>query len=212
MAHVTLSHTLTNGTPEDASQVQENFIDITDQVNGSLDYTNLSESAAIKGTQLSTTYKIPTDRLAADCVTKDILKDDATAGAADAAVNSSAHIKDGIVTKAKISGKLAMAQLDVSVQEVSFTISGLNSGSTLVATTIYRETASSKYNARVYAYVQNFSAGVLFSSAGGVTVNPTVDIPVATMALIDLYLADLVWSDAANTLTGKVVFVSAALT
>lgn len=207
MAHVTLSHTLTNGTPEDASQVQENFIDITDQVNGNLDYTNLSESAAIKGTQLSTTYKIPTDRLAADCVTKDILKDDVTSGAPDAAVNSSAHIKDGIVTKAKISGKLSLAQMDVSVTTVTGDSATQLYGQ-LGGIVPFLYSDGTNYHVKLLVTTWTYSAGTMFFSQDTSIISFGSSVPVAGKTVLGIHLSACSWSivNKKATVTANIVW------
>ena len=211
MAHVTLSHTLTNGTPADASEVQENFIDITDQVNGNLDYTNLSESAAIKGTQLSTTYRIPTDRIADKAVDKDKLKDDTDPGSPLAAVNSSAHIKDGIVTKAKISGKLSLAQL-----EITRTVTAFNWGAYPAAVdgfpslTPFVVTSGGVFVVKMTGIMHQSGATPLAQQTVQTIV--TTAISAATSVVLGVYLEEVSYSDVTERLTGNVVLVTATLT
>jgi len=54
MSTITLSHDLQNGTTADADEVMENFNDIINECNGSLDGDNISSSAALSIASLTT--------------------------------------------------------------------------------------------------------------------------------------------------------------
>lgn len=71
---------------------------------GGITNADVSAAAGIYGTKLSNVpgTRIPFDRIEDDAVDKDKLKDDSAPGAPAAAVNNSNHIKDGIITSAKL--------------------------------------------------------------------------------------------------------------
>lgn len=211
MPNINQPNALANGTPADGSEVYENIQTVVDLVNGSLDADNVSPTAALPGTVISTTSPIPTNRIADDAVDKDKLKDDATPGSPLAAVNTSNHIKDGIVTKAKVSGTLSLAQIDILVQTVAFSLGSLTSGDNFVSASVWTEVSGANYIAKVRGFVESFSAGTLFWSAQTGTVTPGTAIPTASRAILAVYLTNVVWDNAANTLTGNVNFVSIGL-
>lgn len=90
------------GGPIVASDVHSHSDAILAALNGGVDSANLSANPNFPGTCISTSSPIPTNRIADDAVDKDKLKDDATAGSPNAAVNTANHIKDGIITPAKL--------------------------------------------------------------------------------------------------------------
>jgi len=55
MANITLTNTLTNGATADADEVMENFNDIVNEVNGSLDNTNIATDASIAVSKINST-------------------------------------------------------------------------------------------------------------------------------------------------------------
>jgi hypothetical protein len=64
MGNITLTNTFVNATVADADEVNDNFTDITDVVNGSLDETNLSSTMALTVTTLTASTSISTDTIA----------------------------------------------------------------------------------------------------------------------------------------------------
>jgi len=60
MSLITLTNELTNGTTADADKVMDNFEDITNVVNGSLDEDNISSSTALTVASLTSTGQITT--------------------------------------------------------------------------------------------------------------------------------------------------------
>lgn len=123
-----------------ASEVNANFQAVaakfTEGAGGIAD-GDISTAAAIKGTKLSNVAgnRVPTDRLEDDAVDKDKLRDDATAGAPNAAVNSAAHIKDGIITKAKVlAATLTKAQMQVTEVTQAFSVSTLAANTARIVT------------------------------------------------------------------------------
>lgn len=220
MAHVTKPFSFANGDLIDAVKFESIHDIIYNEFNGNIDNSNIKSLAAIEGTKIASAPNgIGTSQLNDDSVTSAKLKDSASVDG-DRAVTTD-HIRDGAITSDKLAtdsvtqvkiadGILALDKLKNLVQEtVAFTISGLTSGSTFVAATLWVEVSGSNYIAKVSGYVQSFSAGVLFWSTGSTTVTPTTAIPTASKKLISVYLTNLVWSDAANTITGNVVFLSA---
>ena len=90
-----------------ASEVNANFQAVANKFtegSGGINNSDISANAGIYGTKLSNTAgnRIPTDRVEDDAIDKDKLKDDASAGSPNAAVNTALHIKDRIITAVKL--------------------------------------------------------------------------------------------------------------
>lgn len=109
-----------------ASEVNANFAAISAKFTegpGGISDSDVSATAGIKGGKLS---GVPGNRLTQaqledDAVESRTLRDDPTAGSPSAAVGSADHIKDGIITNAKMlnstlkSGKLALASVVITI-------------------------------------------------------------------------------------------------
>jgi len=131
---VTIPFTFIGGTGNKAraNEVNANFQAIaakfTEGVGGIAD-ADIYTGAGIRGSKLSSVpgNRITQAQMDDDAVDLRVLKDDATAGAPNAAVNTAAHIKDAIITNAKLvdstikKGKLNLASTTVL-------ITGLTSG------------------------------------------------------------------------------------
>lgn len=126
---VSIPFSFTAGTKARASEVNQNFQAVaakfTEGAGGIAD-ADISTTAGIKGSKLSSVAgnRITQAQLEDDAVDLRVLKDDATGGSPNAAVNSANHIKDGIITNAKIlAGTLKRGALNIS--SVSFTVPAL---------------------------------------------------------------------------------------
>jgi hypothetical protein len=87
-----------------AEDVNTNFDRIAGRFNAGILDEDVSPTAAIKGYKLSSAAgdRVPETRLENNAVSARVLQEDVTAGAALAAVARASHIKDGIITNAKI--------------------------------------------------------------------------------------------------------------
>ncbi len=96
--------TFVAGQPALAEDVNDNFDAIAGKFNGGIADSDISDIAKIKGYKLSSASgeQVPEDRLANNAVSARVLQSDATAGAPLAAVATANHIKDGIITAAKL--------------------------------------------------------------------------------------------------------------
>jgi len=205
------------------SDVLANDEAIRSVVNGALADDNISPSANIKGSKLSSTpgERIPTDRIEDDSVTDAKLRDAALD--ADDALRSvtGAHIRNLTITKNKLSTsvgqRVTLAQMDMTVQEVSFTVSLPDSSLIdLWSATVVRDTSGANYQAFVDVVGSAFGlldvtlgVSARFGGSRSAAVVPGTAIPTATSNLIGLYLADVVISGT-GVVSGKVVFVSIA--
>lgn len=95
------------GNKAKASEINANFQAIANKFSegaGGISDSDISSSAGIKGTKLTNVAgnRIPTDRIEDKAITFDKLKDDTGAGSPNAAVNTAAHVKDGILTTGKL--------------------------------------------------------------------------------------------------------------
>lgn len=111
-----------------ASEVNANFQAVaakfTEGAGGIAD-GDISAVAGIKGTKISNVAgnRIPTDRIEDDAIDQTKLRDDATAGSPNAAVNTANHIRDGIITALKIlAGSLSGQQLKVTTVTQAFSV------------------------------------------------------------------------------------------
>jgi hypothetical protein len=146
---VVIPYTFVGGTGNKAkaSEVNANFTAIASKFTegaGGIADGDISSTAGIKGSKLSQVAgnRITALQLEDDAVDLRVLKDDATAGAPNAAVNTSAHIKDGVVTGAKLAdatitkGKLKFASVLTTMPLL--TVDGeLNVDTTLLSTTAF---------------------------------------------------------------------------
>jgi len=130
-----------------ASEVNANFAAIAAKFtegSGGISDGDISATAGIKASKLSSIAgnRITQAQLEDDAVDLRVLKDDATAGAPNAAVNTSAHIKDGIVTGAKIAAatiakdRLKLSSVVVAIPAVGAT-TVTNFDTTLIASTAF---------------------------------------------------------------------------
>lgn len=200
---------LANGTPADGSEVYENIQTAVDLLNGNVDADNVSPTAALPGTVISTTSPIPTNRIADDAVTADKLKDDAT-GAAGAVTTD--HIRSLAVTKAKVAAStLTLAQTDIQRQAVAFTLdAGVAASHSMLAASVSLETSGgTKYVASVML-AEKQSAVDSTTVYTAQTVTPGTDILIASRTVLAVYLSDLTYTAATRVLAGNVVFISVA--
>jgi hypothetical protein len=95
-----------------AEDVNANFDAIAGRFNGGILDQDISDGAAIKGYKLSSASgeQVPESRLGNNAVSARVLQSDLLTGAPSAAVGTAAHIKDGIITAAKLA-PLAFASL-----------------------------------------------------------------------------------------------------
>src|SRR5258705_10692293 len=116
-----------------ASEVNANFLALKAKFtegSGGIGDEDISATAGIKASRLPSVggTRVTATKLEADAVDLRVLKADATAGAPNAAVNTAAHIKDGIITPAKIvAGSLAKDRLKVAAVG-PFVIAALSEG------------------------------------------------------------------------------------
>lgn len=202
MGLVTLPNALTDGTTARGSEVYANDAAIRNVVNGNIDDSNISVTAAIDARKLSTVagHLVDAARIEDDAVTADKLRDDASVDANRSVTTN--HVRDGAITKAKVSttSKLALSNLDITVQEVSFSISISPGVAASVSSTddeftgfsLIRFTSGGNYNFRVTASNQDVATITATGCLGYVTVTPTTNIPVASSTVISAYVADLV--------------------
>lgn len=188
------------GNKAKASEVNGNFAAVaakfTEGAGGIAD-GDVSTAAAIKGSKLSSVAgnRVTAAQLEDDAVDLRVLKDDASGGAPNAAVNTAAHIKDGIITNAKMvaatlkNGSIAKASVDVTIPSLaagaaiavdttltpsSALILGMHAlvvgaagpPGSLVQYELFLDTSGSKY----YLYAVNINIGGPASSVLGVRV------------------------------------------
>lgn len=119
---VSIPFSFTAGTKARASEVNQDFQAVAAKFTegaGGIGDSDISTTAGIKGSKLSSVAgnRITQAQMDDDAVDLRILKDDATAGSPNAAVNNTNHIKDAIVTNAKLvdatikKGKLNLASV-----------------------------------------------------------------------------------------------------
>lgn len=112
-----------------ANKVNENFTAIANKFTegpGGIADSDISATAAIRGTKISNIpgNRLPGDRIEDDAIGATQLKDDVTAGSPNAAVQTAAHIKDAIITAAKlVAGTVAKDRMKVT--EVTQVITNL---------------------------------------------------------------------------------------
>lgn len=104
---VVIPYTFVAGNKAKASEVNANFAAVAAKFTegaGGIKDEDISSGAGIRRTKLSTVAgsRITEAQMEDDAVDSRVLKDDATAGSPNAAVGTSDHIKDGIITNAKI--------------------------------------------------------------------------------------------------------------
>jgi hypothetical protein len=113
-----------------ASEVNTNFQAVSAKFTegaGGIADGDISTAAGIKGSKISSVAgsRISNAQLEDDAVDLRVLKDDATAGSPNAAVNTSNHIKDGIIIDSKIVAgglkkvSLALASVLVAMPAIS---------------------------------------------------------------------------------------------
>lgn len=123
---VVIPNTFAATTVARASEVNANFQALAAKFTegaGGIKDEDISTAAGIKRTKLSTVVgnRITEAQLEDDAVDLRVLKDDATPGAPNAAVNNANHIKDAIITNAKMvagtlkKGSLALASVLVAI-------------------------------------------------------------------------------------------------
>ena len=210
---VSLPFTLVAKTKAKASEVMANLLALSAKFTtgaGGIVDADCSTTMDFDANKLSSSAnkRIVAAKFEDDAVDLRALKDDATAGSPLAAVNTKFHIKDRIIPKTKLSiaagEKISFAELDMLVEEVSFSI-GISFIS-FVSATVHRTTSGANYQALVH--VMTTSGGSWSVSAGNVV--PTTPIPIATRKLIALYFIDIAIVGA--NCTGKLAFVSMPLT
>lgn len=121
-----------------ASDVNANFSALAAKFTegaGGIANADISSTAGIKAIKLSTTPgdRITQAQLDDDAVDQRVLRDDITAGAPNAAVNTAAHIKDAIITNLKIvPGAIAADRLKITevTQAFSFPATGTGNSET----------------------------------------------------------------------------------
>ena len=112
-----------------AAEVNANFLAVASKFTegvGGISDADCSIAMGLKGSKLSNVpgNRVPTDRIEDDAIDKNKLRDDATAGAPNAAVNTAEHIKDRIVTGSKVVIRtLSRAELKATVS--SYVMSGV---------------------------------------------------------------------------------------
>lgn len=151
-----------------AAEVNANFNAIASKFTegaGGISDGDISSTAGIKGSKLSAVAgnRVAAAQLEDDAVDLRALKDDATSGSPNAAVNTAQHIKDGIITGAKLvagtitdalfaagtikKGSLNLASVVVSVGSVgagavATVATGLNSATAFPVAIVAEDTAS----------------------------------------------------------------------
>lgn len=90
-----------------ASQVNANFLAVAAKFTegaGGISDADTAANAGFKGTKMSNIpgLRIPSDRIEDDAIGADQLRDDGTSGSPNAAVNTAAHVKDGIIPSNKL--------------------------------------------------------------------------------------------------------------
>lgn len=197
------------------SQVKAND-DAIVQVVHNLDYQNIKPGANLQGTVISSTpgSRIPTDRIEDDAITADKLKDDSSAGSPLAAVATAHHIKDGIITKAKmLAGTLTLAQMDILVQStaVSFTLSNTFTGSGGVGTGIPShsvERATSGANYVFYVRAWGVNGAGLGRYGISAALSPGTAISTATYIVLAAYLDTVAYNTGTSGFTANLITVA----
>jgi len=123
---LSITYNFSAATKARASEVNQNFQDVAAKFNegaGGISDGDISTTAGIRAIKLSTVAgnRITQAQMDDDAVDLRVLKDDATSGSPNAAVNTSDHIKDAIITNAKLvdgtlkKGKVALASVVVTI-------------------------------------------------------------------------------------------------
>lgn len=104
---VTIPYSFVGGTKARAAEVNSDFQAIAAKFTegaGGIGDADISTTAGIKGSKLSSVpgNRITQAQMDDDAVDSRVLKDDGTAGSPNAAVGSANHIKDAIITNAKL--------------------------------------------------------------------------------------------------------------
>ena len=122
---LTLPFQITSGTLADATQVQANFNALAGKFSAAIVDADISPSAAINGTKISTSpgSRLPTAGLEDAAITAAKLAFDNNPGAPLAAINNPNQIKDGTITSAKI---LAASLLNGSAKLTTYVSATLN--------------------------------------------------------------------------------------
>lgn len=180
-----------------------------------IDYQNLAAKPNFPGTCISPTAgeRLPTDRIEDGAVTGVKLQSDPSIGSALGAIGSSDHIKDGIITKAKMAfGALTGTQLQVDVQTISFNITSWTTFTDpneinypIVSASVDRYTVSGNYNfnARVHWRHSNI---YYMGSANSFALSPA--LPAASTIILGAYLSDIAIVPLSTTFGGSLVVLS----
>jgi hypothetical protein len=129
---LSIPNTFTGGTKARANEVNANFSAVAAKFTegaGGISDVDIAAGAGIKASKLSSVagQRVTATQLEDDAVDSRILKDDPGAGSPNAAVSLAAHIKDGIITGAKlVAATIAKDKLKLS--SVVVTIAVLNTG------------------------------------------------------------------------------------
>lgn len=211
---------------------------------GGIKDADISTSADLNANKLSTTAgkRINALRFEPDAVDKDALKDDATAGSPNAAVNTPDHLKDGIVTTAKLDTTAgAQAVVTAAIRDLAVTKGKLatapGSRATYAQLEMLVETTSVDFdisitgvgnsanwalqswlivngaNWNVRLHAFGLSASLAVAAMATVDVAPTTALPTASRH-VWYELKDVVASNSGGTthVKGRVVFFSLATT
>jgi hypothetical protein len=161
-----IPNTFVAGSKARASEVNANFTAVSAKFTegaGGISDGDVSSAAGIKNTKLSTVSgnRITQAQLEDDAVDLRVLRDDATAGSPNAAVNTADHIKDGIITKAKLTttagSRITKAQTEIVVQTQLVTFSGLVTGVAQVFSVTPTPAISKATNAILGTYMSGIS-------------------------------------------------------
>jgi len=160
---------------------------------------DIATDAGINGNKLSTTNRVPEDRLASLAVSARVLRSDA-AVSANRAVTAD-HVRDLAIAKKHINtaSPLTNAQVEIKEQTAAFSLTGTVAINHLC---VQRRTLAGNYEFTVTNHVgSTTSAHVLPALA--------TPIPVASNRIINAYIADVV---PGVTTTGTLVVVWIPLT
>jgi len=182
---LTITNTFVAGAKARAAEVNKNFTDVSGKFTegtGGIADGDISSAAAIKSSKLSSVSgnRITQAQLEDDAVDLRVLKDDAASGSPNAAVNNANHIKDGIITNAKLvagtlkKGSLNLASVLVAVPAlapgVTFNVSTtLNSSSAFPFAVVQENGAEYWVHAKVKLTTGTGAYDLVGSNSSGVS-------------------------------------------
>lgn len=126
-----------------ASEVNANFLAVASKFSegvGGIGNSDIYTQAGIYGSKLSNVpgNRITPDRMEDDAVDLRVLRDDSTPGAPTAAVNTAFHIRDAIITNAKlVAGTVALDRLKVTTHTRLFNSDILAAQHALIAGSLF---------------------------------------------------------------------------